>query len=212
MERHARAYVPEWLRRYHAFAVFSTDDGRSWGDPVATLNDATEAVVYYDQRMTMMSYGRLLTMAWVHDVIRDVTLTARAGFSDDGGRTWSEPSRPASWVDPSTRSASPTGGSSRPMRAGLRRAESGLPERGRRAHLGGRRRDRALGRGAPGRDGRPRQQLDVPDADLPLWGTMWGWTFGGPCPVQLPDGRVVVTFFATGVDGITAIRSVTLEV
>ena len=87
MERHALATVPDWLRRYNAFAVFSHDDGRTWVEPGATLNDSDERVVYYDQRMVALPDGRLLTMAWVHDVVDDVTLTARAAYSDDRGRT-----------------------------------------------------------------------------------------------------------------------------
>ena len=213
MERHARAYVPEWLRRYHAFAVFSCDDGRSWGDPVPTLNDPAEEVVYYDQRMTTTPDGRLLTMAWVHDVVRDVTLTARAGFSEDDGRTWGEPFEtgilggpinPIRLADGRILATYARRTAPRGIRACL--SEDGgrtwaiddelvLWDEARRAATGARASSR-----------------DEPDADLPLWGTMWGWTFGGPCPVQLPDGRVVVTFFATGVDGITAIRAVTLEV
>lgn len=46
MERHALAHVPEWLRRYHAFAVISHDDGRTWANPTPTLNDPDERVVY----------------------------------------------------------------------------------------------------------------------------------------------------------------------
>ena len=32
---------------------------------------------------------------------------------------------------------------------------------------------------------------------------MWGWTFGTPTAVQAPDGSVLVTFFASGFDGVT---------
>jgi hypothetical protein len=40
---------------------------------------------------------------------------------------------------------------------------------------------------------------------------MWGWTFGTPTAVQAPDGSLLVTFFAAGFDGISAIRFVRVE-
>jgi hypothetical protein len=46
----------------------------------------------------------------------------------------------------------------------------------------------------------------------PLWGSMWGWTFGSPCPLELADGSVLVAFFAMDDGGVYAIRSVRLRV
>ena len=40
---------------------------------------------------------------------------------------------------------------------------------------------------------------------------MWGWTFGTPTAVQAPDGSVLVTFFASGFDGVTAIHCVRID-
>ena len=143
--------------------------------------------------MTTTSDGRLLTMAWVHDVIRDVTLTARAGFSDDGGRTWSEPFdtgilggplNPIRLADGRILAAYARRTAPRGIRACLSddggrtwavEDEIVLWDEARRAATG----TRASSR-------------DVPDADLPLWGTMWGWTFGGPVPrpvARRPRGR-----------------------
>jgi len=212
MERHALANVPEWLRRYHAFAVFSHDDGRTWANPMPTINDPDEQVAYYDQRMVELPDGRLLTMAWVHDVVNDVTLTARAGYSADRGRTWSAPFdtriqggpiNPLLLADGRvialfTRRTKPAG-----IRAVL--SEDGgatwlvddefvLWDDASRRVLG----ERAAG------------QHRSPD-DPALWGSMWGWTFGNPTAVQAPDGSVLVTFFGSGFDGVTAIRCVRLE-
>ena len=213
MERHARAHVPEWLRRYHAFAVFSADGGRSWGDPRPTLNDPDERVVYYDQRMTTTRDGRLLTMAWVHDVVDDVTLTARAAYSEDGGRTWDQPFdtgilggpiNPVRLTDGRLLAVYARRTAPRGIRAVLSEDDGRtwaiddelvLWDEARRAATGARASSR-----------------DLPDGDLPLWGTMWGWTFGGPTAVRLPDGTVAVTFFAAGFDGVSAIRCVRLEV
>ena len=213
MERHARAYVPGWLRRYHAFAVFSDDGGRTWGDPVPTLNDPAERLAYYDQRMVALPDGRILTMAWVHDVVNDATLTARAGTSDDGGRTWSAPFdtgilggpiNPVRLADGRILAAYARRTAPRGIRVALSEDAGATWATDDELVLWDEATRRATGTRASSRD--------VPDADVPLWGTMWGWTFGGPTAVQLPDGTVAVTFFATGFDGVPAIRCVQLEV
>jgi len=212
MERHAQAHVPDWLRRYHAFAVFSTDDGRTWSQPTPTLNDPAERLAYYDQRIVELPDGRLMTMAWVHDVVDDVTLTARAGFSTDRGRTWSAP------FDTGIQ-----GGPINPLVLADGRVLACFARRtnpaGIRAVLsedGGATWDVAdefvvwdeASRRVSGE--RAVDARRAPD-DPSLWGTMWGWTFGTPTAVQVPDGSVLVTFFASGFDGVPAIHCVRID-
>ncbi|HEV8489800.1 MAG TPA: sialidase family protein [Candidatus Limnocylindrales bacterium] len=210
MERHARADRQDWLRRYHAFAALSDDDGRTWPRTVATLNDPDGRLAHYDQRMTLLGDGRLLTVAWVHDVVDDATRTARAGISDDGGATWSRPFDSGivgGPINPITlrdsrilavynRRTLPTG-----VRASLSeddgatwREEFVIYDEARRAVVG-----------EPAGDGKPASR------DPGLWTAMWGWTFGTPTPVELPDGSVAVTFFATGFDIVSAIHRVRLQ-
>lgn len=212
MERHALAHVPDWLRRYHAFAVFSHDDGRTWEDPTATINDPDERLAYYDQRMVELSDGRLLTMAWVHDVVSDVTLTARAAYSADRGRTWSAPfdtkiqggpMNPLLLADGRlialfARRTAPNG-----IRAVLSEDDGASWQVDDELVLWDETTRRVTGERAA--------DLHRAPADPSLWGTMWGWTFGTPTAVQAPDGSVLVTFFASGFDGVTAIRCVRLE-
>ena len=212
MERHALAHVPDWLRRYHAFAVVSHDDGRTWSDPTPTLNAPAERVVYYDQRMVELADGRLLTMAWVHDVVADVTLTARAGYSADRGKTWSAPFDTGIQGGPINPLLLADGRilavfARRTAPAGIRAV---ISEDGGATWLVDREfvlwdeaSRRVLGE-------RAADQQRAPE-DPSLWGTMWGWTFGTPTAVQAPDGSVLVTFFASGFDGVTAIRCVRVE-
>jgi hypothetical protein len=212
MERHALASEAEWLRRYHAFAVFSHDDGRNWGEPTPTLNDPDERVVYYDQRMVELPDGRLLTMAWVHDVVADVTLTSRAGYSSDGGRTWLEPFDTGLQGGPINplvladgriiavfaRRTTPNG-----IRAALSEDGGATWLLDRELVLWDEATRRVTGEVLP--------DVDRAPSDPSLWGTMWGWTFGTPTAAQAPDGSVLVTFFGTGFDGVAAIRCVRIE-
>ena len=211
LERHARTTVPQWLRGYEAFTAYSDDDGRSWGRLTDALNDPERRVAYYDQRMVLLQDGRVLSLAWVHDVVDDRTLLARAGWSDDGGSTWSAP------VETTLR-----GGPINPVVLEDGRVVAVYPRRtaptGVRASVsedGGRTWDpgivvwdESLRRvtGEPARDG-PRE-----DRDPALWDTMWGWTFGQPMPVRLGRDRVGVCFFSADRGGAPAVRFVTLEV
>ncbi len=49
--------------------------------PVRCSMTRPRTVVYYDQHVAVRSDGRLLSLAWVHDVVDDVTVDARAGWS-----------------------------------------------------------------------------------------------------------------------------------
>lgn len=212
-ERHAKAHVPEWLRGYHAFIAISDDDGRSWPGQAATLNDPDRRVAYYDQRIERLPDGRLLTIAWVHDVIDDVTLPARAGWSDDGGSTWSAPHATGIVGGPVNPVLLPDGRilvsyARRTGRAGIRACIS---------NDGGRTFDLAdefvIWDEATRRvSGVPARDDGAGTAAEPLWDSMWTWTFGQPLPTLLADGTVGVTFYASdAIDG-AAVRFVRLEV
>lgn len=212
LERHAKTHVPDWLRGYHAFAGLSSDHGRTWPELVPMMNDPEQRIAHYDQRCTLLASGRIVSLAWAHDVVADVTLPARVGFSDDGGRTWSAPADTGIMAGPVNPVTLPDG---RLFAAYARRTSP----RGVRCSLsedGGRtwRTDRELvifdessGRIV----GERASVVDRVELDPSLWNTMWGWTFGQPMPVALPDGHVGVAFFAQGPDRLPSIRFVRLD-
>jgi len=213
MERHTKTYVSDWLRRYHAFCVFSRDEGATWGNDLPTLNDPDGRVAYYDQHFTVLTDGSLLSVAWAHDVEKDLTLTARSGLSVDGGGTWSKPRDTGIVGGPVSVITLPDG---RVLALYARR----VPPAGIRACIsenGGRRWrtdaqfviwDDTVRQvtGEPARDGRR------PEETGPLWGTMWGWKFGSPTPLLAPDGTVLVTFACAEADGVRHVRCVRLEI
>lgn len=212
MERHAKAHVPEWLRGYHAFAALSEDDGRSWPELVPMLNDPERRVAHYDQRCTVLPGGRIVSLAWAHDVIAEVTLPARVGFSDDGGRSWSAAVETGILAGPVNPVTLPDGRifASYARRTAPRGVRCCLSEDGGRTWRVDRELvifDEASGRIV----GEPASVVDRVEADPSLWGTMWGWTFGQPMPVALPDGHVGVVFFALGPDRLPSIRFVRID-
>jgi hypothetical protein len=211
MERHDRSARPDWQQRYHAFAHRSRDDGHTWPDEVAMPNDPTGRLAHYDQRLTTTPDGRLLSYAWIHDVVDDRTLPARVAQSTDGATTWSDPVETSLHGGPINPITLRDGRvliayARREPPAGIRIAVAPDPARpatfdeevvlydGERRAVTGEPASRATAR--------------EPDR---LWGAMWGWTFGSPCPLELADGSVLVGFFALDEGGVSAIRSVRLR-
>lgn len=194
VERHARTHVPEWLRGYHAFALRSSDDGRTWPEQPVMPNDPERVVAHYDQRVARLADGRIVSVVWAHDVVRDETLPARIAWSDDEGTTWSP-----------VRDTGIVGGPLNPVALPDGRLVVVYPRRT--APRGVRARVSADGGRSWGPEtilfdeatarlvGEPADDDARREADPALWGTMWGWTFGQPAPVALGDGTIGVCFF-----------------
>lgn len=207
-ERHAKTSDPEWLRQYHAFSFRSTDDGKTWVDQGPMLNDPAREKVFYDQHVVALPGGRILSVAWTHDVIEDRTVTAHAAYSDDEGATWSP-----SW------DTGLLGGPVAAVRLPDGRLFAVYPRRqepaGIRACLS---RDDGLTWDLDDEfviwDERSRSVVGVPAMSStatempPLWDTMWGWSFGLPTPGVFRDGSVGVVFYAVGADGLSRVMFV----
>ena len=211
MERHAKAYVPEWLRGYHAFAAVSDDDGRTWRTYDPMLNDPARRVAHYDQHVAALADGRIVSLAWAHDVVEDVTLPARVGWSADGGGTWSAPLETMLVGGPVAPVALPDGRlfAAYPRRSAPTGIRASLSEDGGRTWgdelvIW----DESVRRvtGARPDDAAPA------DREPPLWDTMWSWTFGLACPAVLADGAVGVAFYAAEPDGTATVRYVRVTV
>jgi hypothetical protein len=213
MERHHRGDRVGWLQKYHAFVIFSQDDGRSWGDPTPILNSEDGRKAYYDQRIVPVDQNsRLLSVAWVHDVIDDRTVNAQAAHSTDAGRNWTEPRDTGLLGGPVNGVCLSDGRvlaayNRRTPPAGIFLAiseDSGLTWQTDRQVVAWDEAQR-----------RVTGQIINTDANIqttdPLWDTMWGWTFGSPTPVRAPDGSVYITFHAAGFDGIRAARWLRVE-
>lgn len=73
----------------------STDGGRTW-DAVQAAH-LSQNPFYLDLRITALADGRLLGVYWTHDMEQDQGLNVHSTFSDDAGRTWTEPRDAGFW-------------------------------------------------------------------------------------------------------------------
>lgn len=74
-----------------AAALFSADQGQTWGELTVIADDVTGRTLWWDQLNTRLSDGRLYTMLWTHKYGTKQDLTNHWVVSDDEGRTWSAP-------------------------------------------------------------------------------------------------------------------------
>ena len=71
--------------------VFSTDQGRTWGEFTVVADDPSGRLLWWDQMNTVLPDGRIYTMIWTHLYGTSDDLPNHWTVSEDQGRTWSEP-------------------------------------------------------------------------------------------------------------------------
>lgn len=74
-----------------AIAVFSADQGRTWGGLTVVADDPSGRLLWWDQMCTVLPDGRIYTMFWTHKYGTSEDLVNHWSVSVDQGRTWSEP-------------------------------------------------------------------------------------------------------------------------
>ena len=74
-----------------AAAVFSYDQGTTWGDFTVIADDSAGSLLYWDQLNTRLANGRVYTMLWTHRYGTKQDLPVHWVASEDEGRTWSPP-------------------------------------------------------------------------------------------------------------------------
>ena len=74
-----------------AAAVFSSDQGRTWGELTVIADDVSGQLMWWDQLNTHLADGRYYTMLWTHKYGTKQDLMNHWVASDDEGRTWSVP-------------------------------------------------------------------------------------------------------------------------
>ncbi|MBN1342733.1 MAG: exo-alpha-sialidase [Phycisphaerae bacterium] len=94
--------------RHSSVLMFSGDGGTSWPGHVVVSNDPANRFFYWDQRPGVLADGRILDVFWTYDNQAAAYLNIHARESVDHGRTWSEmwvtnvpgqPAQPVSLAD-----------------------------------------------------------------------------------------------------------------
>ena len=76
--------------RHFSVLKFSDDDGQSWPEHVVTSNDPTNRFFYWDQRPSVFKEGWIFNLYWSYDNKTGVYVNIHARESRDNGRTWSQ--------------------------------------------------------------------------------------------------------------------------
>ena len=177
-----------WYQR--VVLLHSHDDGQTWGAPLTAGQDLTGRIFNWDQRLGLAPDGRLGAFIWTYDSQERRYLNIHRRISADGGRTWS-PAEALGFPDQAGRPAVLPDGRvvlpwvdrfvTRSIRARVALALDGRFELASEVVL------YALD-GAGSRAGG--------DSTGELLADMGLWTFGLPFAEVLPDGDVLVVYYA----------------
>ncbi len=78
-----------WLQK--VTYVYSSDGGRTWGNPVVVYRDPSGRIFNWDQRAGVTPDGAVVTFTWVYDSLGGEYRNIRRRYSLDGGCSWTEP-------------------------------------------------------------------------------------------------------------------------
>lgn len=175
--------------------VSSRDEGNSWSAPYTVSQDPIAKIFYWDQRAATHADGRILALSWVYDRVANRYLNIQRRVSADAGQSWStpldlgfadQPSRPAILPDGRVVLAWVDRYGTQSIRA---RLADGLdaafqPETEIVIH-----------------DSR-EQRTDSTENTGQMLAEMSLWTYGLPYAEPLPNGEVMVVYYAGGENGL----------
>ena len=69
----------------------STDRGQTWGDPITAGQDPSGRIFSWDLRLGVAPDGRIGSFSWTYDSETNEYLNIHRRISSDGGRTWTAP-------------------------------------------------------------------------------------------------------------------------
>jgi hypothetical protein len=187
--------------KHYASLRVSADGGKTWPELAIVAHDSTGRVLYWDQRLAVdPTSGRLMAMFWSHDRQAQHDLDMHIAWGAPVGRPWSTP-----------QSTGIAGQIAAPLVIDGQHVFAAYVHR----HYPPSLRailsndfgktwaaaeelvfyEKAHGKqesGMGGQRGKVPRQRDFAD----YWADMSVWTFGHPAPLLLPDGNVMVAFYA----------------
>lgn len=184
-----KAYLDasRWFQR--VAYCWSSDDGATWTLPRTIVADPSGRIANWDQRTGVAPDGRLVSFTWTYDFTAQAYLDIHRRLSSDGGVTWTEP-EPLGISDQAAHPAMLPDG--RVVLAWVDRFGSGAIK----ARLAAAP-DASFPAGSEvviHQDKPPRRPDErTTGDDLVEMGT---WTYGLPYAEALPDGDVMVVYYA----------------
>lgn len=195
-----KTYFDRSTWRHVPVMMFSSDRGKSWPAHSVPAQDPENRVFYWDQRPGLLADGGLLDLFWTYDRAKSEYLNIRARRSADGGRSWSDiwdtgvPGQPAPPVSlPDGRTA---------MVYVDRTAAPAIKLR----------LSRDMGKTWPGatemvlHQPRLERQSTKTGSLQEAWTEMEQFSVGLPATALLPDGDILVVFYAGLEPDLTDIR------
>jgi hypothetical protein len=79
----------KWKQR--AVYFHSSDEGRTWSPPVTVAEDSTGRIFNWDLRAAVAPDGRIVSFAWTYDSQTSTYLDIHRRVSSDGGTSWTAP-------------------------------------------------------------------------------------------------------------------------
>lgn len=186
----------KWYQKVVLFR--SVDGGLSWGEPIVAGEDPSGRIFNWDQRVGVAPDGRIVTFLWTYDNETRQYLNVHRRLSSDGGHTWSaaqdlgfpdQPAHPAMLPDGRVVLAWVDRYQTHSIRAGLSAGADASFD--------------------PASEVVLYSHQDSASQALPqddtgeLLGEMSLWTFGLPFAEVLPDGNVIVVYYAGSNDSMS---------
>jgi hypothetical protein len=183
-----KTYLDAGKWRQRAVFFHSADEGRSWSAPVSVAEDPTGRIFNWDLRCGVAADGAVVSFAWTYDSETARYLDIHRRVSRDGGASWSAP-EPLGFADQAARPALLADGGV--VLAWVDRFGT----------------QSIRARYAPAVDApfaaaseavlytHPRPDAGSADTGAML-ASMELWSFGLPTAATLPDGDVLVAYYA----------------
>jgi hypothetical protein len=188
-------------------AVFSQDGGQTFGPPLMCADDPEGHLNLCDGRFALLNDDRLLMLLWTFRQADERTIDVHRSFSEDQGRSWSEP-EPTGFVGQVTAPLALPSGDVIAV-SNFRQPPEGIrlwlsSDYGESWHT-----DQAIQMWDPRKKtvvGEPVAGEPWEEHDEGVWEALGGFTFGTPDVVNLSDGSQLMIYYAT-VQGIIGVRA-----
>lgn len=186
--------------------VFSRDEGRTFGAPTIAAADKDGRLSLCDARTAVLPDGRIVMLLWTFRQDDEETIEVHQAWSSDHGRSWTKPEGIGLVGQISAPLARPSGGTI--ALSNVRVAPDGIDlwhtgpdgrwNTGHRIRMWDAGTGRMLGERVVAAEARA--------AGLAVWNELPRFSFGTPDVVSLPDGSILMTYYAT-LDAVVHVRA-----